>query len=67
MMNKTDSFFKSFSLMSLITFFSRILGYIRDLFFAFLLGVEQALSLRKEALSTIYLGEVQAHHGYLSP
>ena len=38
MMNKKDSFFKSFSLMSLITFFSRILGYIRDLFFAFLLG-----------------------------
>ena len=38
MINKKDSFFKSFSLMSLVTFFSRILGYIRDLFFAFLLG-----------------------------
>ena len=37
-MNKKDSFLKSFSLMSLITFFSRILGYIRDLFFAFFLG-----------------------------
>ncbi|MEC8099787.1 MAG: murein biosynthesis integral membrane protein MurJ [Pseudomonadota bacterium] len=32
------NFFKTFSLMSLLTFFSRIFGYIRDLFFAFFLG-----------------------------
>ena len=37
MRNKIN-FFKSFSLMSFLTLVSRIIGYIRDLFFAFLLG-----------------------------
>ena len=38
MKKKTNNFFKSFSLMSFLTLISRIIGYIRDLFFAFLLG-----------------------------
>ena len=33
-----NNFFRSFSFISLFTFLSRVLGYIRDLFFAFLLG-----------------------------
>ncbi len=37
-MNKKSNLFKAFSLMSLFTLFSRVLGYIRDFFFAFLLG-----------------------------
>ena len=37
-MSKKHNFFKSFSLMSLLTFFSRVIGYVRDFFFAFLLG-----------------------------
>ena len=37
-MNRKNNFFKHLSLMSIITFFSRILGYLRDLIFAFLLG-----------------------------
>ena len=38
MMNKKDNFFKSFSLMSLFTLFSRILGLYQRLFLPFLLG-----------------------------
>ncbi len=37
-MSKKNNFIKSFSLMSLLTFFSRVIGYVRDFFFAFLLG-----------------------------
>ncbi len=37
-MKNKNYFLKSLSLMSLLTFLSRVLGYIRDLFFAFLLG-----------------------------
>ena len=33
-----NSFFKSLSIMSLLTFVSRVLGYVRDLIFAFALG-----------------------------
>ena len=39
-MNKkdTNNLFKSFSIMSVLTLISRILGYVRDLFFAFIFG-----------------------------
>ena len=36
------SVFKSFSLMSILTFLSRILGYARDLFFAFIFGASSS-------------------------
>ena len=34
--------FKSFSLMSILTFLSRILGYARDLLFAFIFGASSS-------------------------
>ena len=36
------SVFKSFSLMSILTFLSRILGYARDLLFAFIFGASSS-------------------------
>ena len=36
------SVFKSFSLMSILTFLSRILGYVRDLLFAFIFGASSS-------------------------
>ena len=36
------SVFKSFSLMSIFTFLSRILGYARDLLFAFIFGASSS-------------------------
>ena len=32
------NFFRSFTIMSIITTFSRVLGYVRDLLFAFVMG-----------------------------
>ena len=69
MKGNNPNFLASFSFMSILTLISRILGYVRDLFFAFILGATPVADsfllafripnfledyLRKERLKCIY-------------